>query len=165
MSVHTIHTTHLDKIDMIAKSYLKKWLKIPSRGVTDLTFFHPRLLDIKPPSQLYLEGHAGNYVNNRLKGDRVVNAALDSALEREKQWSRKSSTIVKCDEIFQEVAETNHIPDPTNCVNVACSTSAPRTRHPARPAAGEPTLHHLGYNIAKQHTNLPKQTYDANCIS
>ena len=114
MSVHTIHTTHLDKIDMIAKSYLKKWLKIPARGVTDLTFFHPRLLDIKPPSQLYLEGHAGNYVNNRLKGDRVVNAALDLALEREKQWSRKSLTIVKCDEIFQEVAETNHIPDPTN---------------------------------------------------
>ena len=119
MSVHTIHTTHLDKLDMSAKSYLKKWLKIPSRGVTDLTFFHPRLLDIKPPSQLYLEGHAGNYVNNRLKGDRVVNAALDSVLERESQWSRKSSTMVKCDQIFQEVAKSNHIPDPTNCIHVS----------------------------------------------
>ena len=74
-------------------SDLKSWLNIPSRGVTDLTFFHP--------SQLYFEGHAGNYVNSCLKGDKVVNVALDSALEREKEWSRKSSTIAKCDEIFK----------------------------------------------------------------
>ena len=60
----------------------------------------------------------------RLKGDKVVNVALDSALEREKEWSWKSSTISKCDEIFQEISESNHIPNETNCVNVACSLSA-----------------------------------------
>ena len=32
--------------------------------------------------------------------------------------------MVKCDQIFQEVAKSNHIPDPTNCINVACSISA-----------------------------------------
>ena len=96
---------------MLAKKFLKKWLNIPSRGVSDITFFHPRLLGIKPPSQLYLEGHSGNYINSRLKADRVVNAALDSGLEREGSWSRKSSTLVKCNSILSTVAETEYIPD------------------------------------------------------
>ena len=98
-------------------------MNIPQRGVTELTFFHPHLLGIKPPSQLYFEGHAGNYITSRVKGDSVVNAALDSALDREKQWTKKSSTIVKCDSIFTELAETQFIPTHRNTYNLACSTS------------------------------------------
>ena len=108
---------------MTAKKYIKSWMNIPSRGVTELTFFHPHLLGIKPPSQLYFEGHAGNYINSRIKGDTVVNAALDSALNREKQWEKKSSTLVKCDSIFTEISETQFIPTAANTINLACSTS------------------------------------------
>ena len=122
--VHNIHQTHLDKLDMLAKKYLKSWLKIPSRGVTELTFFHPHLLGLVPPSQLYFTAHGSNFVNNRMKGDKVVNAAMDSAINRESQWSHKSSTIVKCDNLFKQISETQLIPDIDNCVNVACSTAA-----------------------------------------
>ena len=94
LSVHDIHQTHLDKLDSIAKKYLKKWLNIPSHGASDIAIFHLYLLNIKTPSQLYKEGHAGNYTLMRIKGDDIVNHTLDSRLERESSWTNKSSTIV-----------------------------------------------------------------------
>ena len=60
MAVHNIHHTQLDKLDQ----YLKSWLKIPANGVKDLSIFHPYMLGVKPPSRLYLEGHAGNYLQH-----------------------------------------------------------------------------------------------------
>ena len=86
-------------MDMLAKKYLKSWLNIPARGATDIGIFHPYMLNVKSPSQIYLEGHAGNFTLTRMKGDPTVNACLDSQLERESQWSRKSSTIVRCDQV------------------------------------------------------------------
>ena len=83
LSVHDVHKTHLDKLDSLAKHYLKKWLNIPSRGASDIAIFHPYLLNIKMPSQLYKEGHTGNYALMRIKGDTTVNLAFDSSLEGE----------------------------------------------------------------------------------
>ena len=40
------------------------------------------MLNIKAPSQLYQESHAGNYAMVRSKGDELVNHALDSRLKR-----------------------------------------------------------------------------------
>ena len=80
LSVHNVHETHLNKLDMLAKTFLKKWLNILSRGVSDITFFHPQLLGSKPPSNP--ESHSGNY-KVIFKADKVVNAALDAGLERE----------------------------------------------------------------------------------
>ena len=67
LSVHDIHKIHLDKLDNIARKFLKKWLNIPSHGASDISIFHPYVLGVKTPSQLYLEGHAGNYTMMRLK--------------------------------------------------------------------------------------------------
>ena len=61
---------------MLAKSFIKKWLGIPTRGVTDVAIFHPYMLNVKQPSALYLEGHAGNHTSMKLKSDSVVKAAL-----------------------------------------------------------------------------------------
>ena len=116
-SVHNIHQTHLDKLDHLARRYLKTWLKFPSNGVSDISIFHPYMLGVKPPSQVYLEGHAGNYLNSRVRGDPVVQEALDVAVEREEAWIRKSSTICQCRDIFNEVEETCFIPTPTNTYN------------------------------------------------
>ena len=107
-SIHHIQQVHIDKLDTIARSYLKKWLQIPKNGCTDLAIFHPFLLGLKTPSQIYKEGHAGNYALMRFKGDKLVNHALDSRLEREQQWSRKFSTIKYADKIYQN--RTNHKP-------------------------------------------------------
>ena len=96
-SIHDLHETHLSKLHHLSKTYIKKWLDFPSRGASDISIFHPYLLRVKQPSQLYLEGHAGNMLLMRLKGDPVVNACLDSKLKRESTWIRKSLTAVKCD--------------------------------------------------------------------
>ena len=100
LSVHTIHQTHLDKLNHHAKKYLKSWLKFPTRGVTDISIFHPYMLGLKPPSHVYLEGHAGNYLNMRVRGYPVVQVTLDAAVAREEVWTRKSSTICECSDIF-----------------------------------------------------------------
>ena len=100
--VHDVHKTHLDKLDATAKKYLKKWLNIPSHGASDIAIFHPYLLSVKSPSQLYKEGHAGNYSLMRIKGDKIVNQALDSRLERESNWINKSSTILQCHQILEQ---------------------------------------------------------------
>ena len=97
-------------------------MKFPTRGVTDLSIFHPFMLGIKPPSQVYLEGHAGNFLNMKVRGDPVVQEALSVALAREEVWSRKSSTICECREIFIEVEESNFVPTELNTYN--CQTAS-----------------------------------------
>lgn len=113
MSVHHIHKTHMEELDNMARKYLKLWLSIPSRGATDASIFHPHMLNIKAPSTMYTEAHAGNYTLMRMKGDKLVNHALDSRLERESEWRGKSSTIVAVDRIFSENVQGNKIILPT----------------------------------------------------
>ena len=109
LSVHDMHNTHLDLLDNVVKKYLKIWLNFPSRGVTHAGIYHPYLLRVKEPSQLYAEGHASNLVLMRMKGDETVNACIDSKIEREGNWSRKSSTIVKSQDIIAKLVKTNKI--------------------------------------------------------
>lgn len=100
-SVHQLHQGHEDKLDNLARSYLKKWLGIQKHGVTDTAIFHPYMLNIKTPSQVYNEAHAGSYAIVRSKGDEIVNHALDSRLERESRWTRKHSTVVSMQEMWK----------------------------------------------------------------
>ena len=113
MSVHHIHKTHEDQLDGLAKKYLKKWYNIPKNGVTDISIFHPYFLGIKAPSQVYKEAHTGTYTMIRFKGDAVVNHAIDSRLERESAWLKKSSTIVRADSIFQKCINNQKITLPS----------------------------------------------------
>ena len=123
LSVHDLHTTHLTQLDSLARKYLKKWLHIPSHGASDIAIFHPYLLNIKTPSQLYLEGQAGNFTAMRIKGDSVVNHALDSRLQRESAWTTKSSTTVSCQRIMQETMDMDKffIPTSENTFDLASS--------------------------------------------
>ena len=94
---------------MLAKTFIKKWLDIPSRGVTDVAIFHPYMLNVKQPSTLYLEGQAGNHASMKLKGDSVVKAALNSQVTRESGWTRNTSTAVTCEDMFAKCVENNQI--------------------------------------------------------
>ncbi len=69
---------------MISQKYLKKWLGIPTRGCTNLSIFHPYQLSIKPVSQIYIQGHAGNFINSSLIADPSVKNANASSIYREK---------------------------------------------------------------------------------
>ena len=102
-SIHNLHDTHLEALDKIARTFIKQWLHYPTRGVTNIGIFHPYMLKVKQPSHIYLEGHAGNLALMRLKGDKIVNKCIDSKLEREKKWKKKSSTVVKCEMILRNL--------------------------------------------------------------
>jgi hypothetical protein len=111
MSVHQMHKTHMDKIDALARKYIKSWMGIQSHGVTDASIFHPYMLGVKMPSQVYLEAHAGNYAMVRLKGDPIVNHAVDSRLERESEWTKKHSTVNTVHTMWKENQEAiNSVP-------------------------------------------------------
>ena len=119
LTVHTMHKTHLEELDMVAQSYLKKWLGIPPRGATSAGIFSPLLLGIKPVSQVYLEGHLGAYINSNLVADFDTREALRCAVEREGEWVNKSSTVCECRDILEEMKteENCSIPTPENCAN------------------------------------------------
>ena len=51
----------------------------------------------------------------KVKADSNVNLALRSQLSRESQWVGKSSTLVQCDNIFQEISDNVMIPTGENC--------------------------------------------------
>ena len=111
-SVHQMHNTHMDKLDTLARTHIKKWLSIQKHGLTDTAIFHPYMLGTQAPSQLYIEAHAGNYAMMRTKGDPLVNHALDSRLERESEWTRKYSTISAVHEMWQSNLEADKVQAP-----------------------------------------------------
>ena len=49
--------------------------------------------------------------------DRNVNLALNSQLSRESQWVGKSSTLVQCHSIFEEISENVMVPTRDNCID------------------------------------------------
>ena len=111
LSLHDLNKTHLDGLDKVARTFINKWLKYPTRGVTDVGIFHPYLLNVKQPSKLYYEGHASNMLLMTMNGDITVNKCMESKLERESQWKRKSSTAVISNSIVaQVVANAPRIP-------------------------------------------------------
>ena len=106
---------------MIAQKYLKKWLGIPARGCTSAGIFSPLLLGVKPVSQVYLEGHVSAYISSKIMADEDAKEALRCAEERESEWVRKSSTILQCKDIMEEIDNGDEcvIPTPENCANFA----------------------------------------------
>ena len=68
MSVHQINKTHQDKLDTLARKFLKSWLAIPARGATDASIFHPNMLGAKTPSMIYKEATLNNYTKRGYNG-------------------------------------------------------------------------------------------------
>ena len=85
-------------------------------GSTSLGITSPLLLSIKPVSQVYLEGHLGAYLNTMLVADFDTQEALRCAEEREGEWVHRSSTILQCKGIVEEMKEEEEcfIPTPEN---------------------------------------------------
>ena len=102
LTVHTISSTNLDRIDALTRKYLKKWMKLPP-SATAAVLHSPNFTSIKTVRHLYQESQACAYVSSRLKADALVNTALDSRLEREKTWTRKKSIIVENENILKKI--------------------------------------------------------------
>ena len=52
----------------------------------------------------------GAHLQSRLLGDPVTKEALQSRMAREGSWTNKSSTIMECEEVFQELELEQHLP-------------------------------------------------------
>ena len=61
------------------------------------------MLKVKQPSQLYMEGHAGNIAMMRLKGDEIVNKCIDSKINSENKWKKQ---IFNCIQMQQYICKT-----------------------------------------------------------
>ena len=116
-AVHNIHKTHMDILDSLARKFLKSWLGFPKRGATDLGIFHPNLMGVKYPSQVYMESHMANFINLHLSDDPVVKEATSQQLAREGSWKKKSSTAIQCSTLMTKISENVAIPTPENCPN------------------------------------------------
>ena len=113
LSVHQLHKTHMNDLDDIVRKNIKSWLNIQTRGVSDVALYHPYMLGTKLPSQMYTEAHAGTYAMIRVKGDPLVNHALDSKLERESAWTRKHSTVSNMQQMWNKNLKENKVDKPS----------------------------------------------------
>ena len=120
LTVHDITNTNLNKLDALSDKYVKKWLNMPPSGT--LAIIHTAEgLSIKSLSHLYKETHAISHASSRLKADRQVNVALDSRIDRERQWSRKGSITVFSEDHFQNsISDIPGEPDQSN-INIVKS--------------------------------------------
>ena len=89
MSVNLITKTHMEKLDNMSRQYLKLWLRIPKHGVTDASIFHPYMLNIKTPLQLYKLAQASTYAIIRKKVKILLIMPLIQEL-KENQFGLKS---------------------------------------------------------------------------
>ena len=108
LTVNDTSMSHLQQLDALTDRYLKLWSGIPRPGT--LAFLHtPRGLNIKSISSLYEECHTNAYISSRVKADDKVNKCLDSQLNRESNWTKKVSQVVKSDQVLEAVNQ--EIPD------------------------------------------------------
>ena len=111
------------------------------------------MLNIKAPSQLYLEGHAGNYSLMRIKGDSLVRHTLDSRLARESEWTSKSSTIVDCQSVIEECLQNDKffIPTAENTFDLECSRriEIPKAKKAVKETIQEQTLKFWNSKVEK----------------
>ena len=66
-------------------------------------------MGIQTISTLYDTVHCINHTAMRLKGDKIVNAALDSAVTRESEFTRKQSTVVRAQKVHDWAMSKNSV--------------------------------------------------------
>ena len=106
LTVHDLNVTNVEKLDALTHRYLKKWAGIPKCG-TNLIFHMKEGMGIPTILTLYDTVHSLNHTSMRLKGDKTVNAVLNNAIERESQFTRKKSTVVRSQEVHDWAVNTN----------------------------------------------------------
>ena len=109
------------------------------------------MLSIKMPSQLYKEAHAGNYALIRSKGDRLVNHAIDSRLERESTWSRKYSTVTSMHNMWQENVNESKIQAPLEDLSYATPAILNKSKKAMLKSVQTQTLNYWNERIKNSH--------------
>jgi len=108
LTVHSLTKSDIENLDSICHKYIKKWCGIARCGNTDI-IHSDKFLNIPSIAETYEQCQASAYISSRIKGDTIVNAALDSKLAHETTWTKKRSTIVTCHKTFTTSLEKSSI--------------------------------------------------------
>ena len=106
LTVHTLTQTQLKTLDTLTDKAIKTWVGVP-KSATNAVIHMKQALDIKSISQLYTETHTVSHVRTRLQADKTVNNVINCTLQREGEWTTKSSTTVFCEEVFVDSVQLN----------------------------------------------------------
>ena len=109
LTVHDLTQTHVKQLDAFTHVFLKRWAGLPP-SATNLVLHMKVGLDIPTIETLYNTCHSINHTAMRMKGDITVNSALDNAIQRESEWTRKKSTVVYSETVLTHAMSLN-------CVN------------------------------------------------
>ena len=66
---------------------------------------------MKNISELYTEVHSVSHIRTRLKGDPIVNSAINATYQRESDYTRKKSTCVSAENTFLKALESHTVSD------------------------------------------------------
>ena len=100
LTVHQLTKTQLSTLDTLTDKHIKKWAGLP-RSATNALIHISEGPGIKSIWELYTEVHTVSHTRTRLKGDAIVNSAIDASIERESEYTRKKSTCTEAEKRFQ----------------------------------------------------------------
>ena len=91
---------------------IKVWLGFPSRGVTNLSITHHKSLDVKLPSNLYLQAHMNSFISMTLGSkDELIKKNIVNQIKREEKWgSHQFSTVNWCQSVMDNLLTNGVIP-------------------------------------------------------
>ena len=75
LTVHSLTSSALSKLDQLVKNFTRKWLKIPSSTTFD-HIAHPQGMNIRLPTLLYDHGHI---ISESIPSDEIVEAAIQES--------------------------------------------------------------------------------------
>ena len=107
LTVHTISQSHLKKLDTFTDKFVKKWTGLPPCATNAALHLKPAL-DITSISTLYKTTMTQAYTRIRILGDETVNSALQSKLDRKKNWLRKNSVTDYAEKMFHQATLENY---------------------------------------------------------
>jgi hypothetical protein len=116
LSVHDLTATDLGKLDALAVKYLKSWLGLV-RPATVGFLFHSKIFAFQSFSDVYSIAHITTHARLSKSADRAVRAALLNRVERESDWSRRTSTAL----LAQSFLDRANLSSPTASLSQSVS--------------------------------------------
>ena len=108
LTVHNLNVTNVEKLDVLTYTYIKKWSEVP-KSVNNLIFHMKEGRGIQTNSTLYNMVHCLNHTAVCLKGNKIINAALNNAVETESDFTRKQSIVVGAQEVNNVAVSKNSV--------------------------------------------------------
>ena len=108
LTIHVLTETHLKLLNTLTDKAIKRWSGLPPSATNALIHMQEGL-GVKSISELYTEVHSVSHTRTRLKGDPIVNSAINATIQRESDYTRKKSTCVAAETTFLKALESHTV--------------------------------------------------------